>query len=192
MHRFYAAAETHSGNCVTSSTGVTATPASASAFCVPPVERISHLHFVSLLQNRRGRFYRRRREARGHDRGWWMVDREWWDRELSLFYRFIGCNAIVAHLVLFCYNLLEHSHHVRSHISQGRRGQKGAKHVLIIEDEHALSHALELKFTHEGFVCTVANNGAEGLKEANTGKICSHPPRSHHARDGRLYVSGAA
>jgi DNA-binding response OmpR family regulator len=48
--------------------------------------------------------------------------------------------------------------------------KKSAKHVLIIEDEHPLSHALELKFTHEGFICTVANNGAEGLKEASTGK----------------------
>lgn len=46
----------------------------------------------------------------------------------------------------------------------------GGKRILIIEDEHPLSHALELKFTHEGFECTVANNGAEGLKEANTGK----------------------
>lgn len=44
------------------------------------------------------------------------------------------------------------------------------KHILIIEDERPLSHALELKFTHEGFQCTVANNGLEGLKEANTGK----------------------
>ena len=48
--------------------------------------------------------------------------------------------------------------------------KKNAKRVLIVEDEHPLSHALELKFTHEGFACTVANNGAEGLKEANTGK----------------------
>jgi DNA-binding response OmpR family regulator len=46
----------------------------------------------------------------------------------------------------------------------------GGKRILIIEDERPLSHALELKFTHEGFACTVANNGAEGLKEANTGK----------------------
>lgn len=45
-----------------------------------------------------------------------------------------------------------------------------ARHILIVEDEHPLSHALELKFTHEGFACTVANNGVEGLKEANTGK----------------------
>ncbi|OGJ59147.1 hypothetical protein A2881_02640 [Candidatus Peribacteria bacterium RIFCSPHIGHO2_01_FULL_55_13] len=55
--------------------------------------------------------------------------------------------------------------------AKGGGAKKGAKHVLIIEDEHALSHALELKFTHEGFICTVANNGAEGLKEANTGKF---------------------
>jgi DNA-binding response OmpR family regulator len=47
----------------------------------------------------------------------------------------------------------------------------GGKRILIIEDERPLSHALELKFTHEGFDCTVANNGAEGLKEANTGKF---------------------
>ncbi|OGJ65913.1 hypothetical protein A3G69_01265 [Candidatus Peribacteria bacterium RIFCSPLOWO2_12_FULL_53_10] len=48
--------------------------------------------------------------------------------------------------------------------------KKGAKRILIVEDERPLSHALELKFTHEGFACTVANSGVEGLKEANTGK----------------------
>jgi DNA-binding response OmpR family regulator len=38
-----------------------------------------------------------------------------------------------------------------------------AKKVLIIEDEAALSHALNLKLTHEGFNVTVAGNGQEGL-----------------------------
>ncbi len=37
------------------------------------------------------------------------------------------------------------------------------KQVLIIEDEKPLSHALELKLTHEGFAVTVAGNGQEGL-----------------------------
>jgi DNA-binding response OmpR family regulator len=44
------------------------------------------------------------------------------------------------------------------------------RRILIIEDEHPLAHALELKFQHEGFDCTVTNNGVDGLKEANTGK----------------------
>lgn len=52
----------------------------------------------------------------------------------------------------------------------GEGSKTGAKCILIIEDERPLSHALELKFSHEGFACTVANNGTEGLKEANTGK----------------------
>ena len=45
----------------------------------------------------------------------------------------------------------------------------GKKRVLIVEDEHPLAHALELKFTHEGFACTVTSNGEEGLKAANAG-----------------------
>lgn len=38
-----------------------------------------------------------------------------------------------------------------------------AKHVLIVEDERPLAHALELKLQHEGFTTTVANNGKDGL-----------------------------
>lgn len=38
-----------------------------------------------------------------------------------------------------------------------------SKHILIIEDEKPLAHALELKLTHEGFTVTVAHNGQEGL-----------------------------
>ncbi len=38
-----------------------------------------------------------------------------------------------------------------------------AKHILIVEDERPLAHALELKLTHEGFEVTVANNGKDGL-----------------------------
>jgi DNA-binding response OmpR family regulator len=38
-----------------------------------------------------------------------------------------------------------------------------AKKVLIVEDETALSHALSLKLTHEGFTVTVAGNGQQGL-----------------------------
>jgi DNA-binding response OmpR family regulator len=37
------------------------------------------------------------------------------------------------------------------------------KHVLIVEDEKPLSHALALKLGHEGFAVTVAQNGQEGL-----------------------------
>jgi DNA-binding response OmpR family regulator len=41
---------------------------------------------------------------------------------------------------------------------------KGQKRVLIVEDEKPLSHALELKLQHTGFVTTVAQNGQECLK----------------------------
>jgi DNA-binding response OmpR family regulator len=34
-----------------------------------------------------------------------------------------------------------------------------AKRVLIVEDERPLSHALDLKLTHEGFETVVADNG---------------------------------
>lgn len=37
------------------------------------------------------------------------------------------------------------------------------KHILIVEDERPLAHALELKLTHEGFAVTTASNGQEGL-----------------------------
>jgi DNA-binding response OmpR family regulator len=37
------------------------------------------------------------------------------------------------------------------------------KHILIIEDEKPLAHALDLKLQHEGFAVTVAGNGQEGV-----------------------------
>jgi DNA-binding response OmpR family regulator len=40
------------------------------------------------------------------------------------------------------------------------------KRVLIVEDERPLAHALELKFSHEGYETKVCSNGAEGLKMA--------------------------
>ncbi len=48
--------------------------------------------------------------------------------------------------------------------------QAGPKHILIIEDERPLAHALELKMSHEGYDTKVASTGEEGLKEAATGK----------------------
>ena len=45
------------------------------------------------------------------------------------------------------------------------------KHILIVEDEKPLAHALELKMKHEGYEPTVANNGTEGLKAALTGTL---------------------
>lgn len=42
--------------------------------------------------------------------------------------------------------------------------------ILIIEDEHPLAHALELKMAHEGFETTVASTGKMGLDEAITDK----------------------
>lgn len=38
------------------------------------------------------------------------------------------------------------------------------KKVLIVEDEKPLSHALELKLTHEGFTVSVAQNGQQCLE----------------------------
>jgi len=43
------------------------------------------------------------------------------------------------------------------------------KHVLIIEDEKPLAHALELKLQHEGFTTTVAHNGQEGVDLFSSG-----------------------
>lgn len=37
------------------------------------------------------------------------------------------------------------------------------KKVLVFEDEKPLSHALELKLTHEGMTVMVASDGQEGL-----------------------------
>ena len=42
------------------------------------------------------------------------------------------------------------------------------KHVLIIEDERPLAHALELKLVSSGYETVIASTGAEGLKEAQT------------------------
>jgi DNA-binding response OmpR family regulator len=43
------------------------------------------------------------------------------------------------------------------------------KHVLIVEDEKPLLHALELKLSHEGFAVTTAQNGQEGLDQLEKG-----------------------
>ncbi|MCA9370971.1 MAG: response regulator, partial [Candidatus Peregrinibacteria bacterium] len=47
--------------------------------------------------------------------------------------------------------------------------KKKGKKVLIVEDERPLAHALELKFSHEGYAVTIATDGAEALKQANSG-----------------------
>lgn len=39
------------------------------------------------------------------------------------------------------------------------------KRVLIVEDEKPLSHALELKLSHEGIEAVVANNGEECVEQ---------------------------
>lgn len=51
-----------------------------------------------------------------------------------------------------------------------KKKASNGKKVLIVEDERPLSHALELKFSHEGFDTHVCANGADGLKEAQSGK----------------------
>ena len=49
--------------------------------------------------------------------------------------------------------------------------KKTGKKILIVEDERPLAHALELKFTHEGYDVTIATDGAEALKIANAGSF---------------------
>ena len=49
--------------------------------------------------------------------------------------------------------------------------KKTGKKILIVEDERPLAHALELKFTHEGYDVTIATDGAEALKIANSGSF---------------------
>lgn len=52
-----------------------------------------------------------------------------------------------------------------------KKPTKGGKKILIVEDERPLAHALELKFTHEGYDVTIATDGEEGLKVANASKF---------------------
>jgi DNA-binding response OmpR family regulator len=49
--------------------------------------------------------------------------------------------------------------------------EKKAKRILIADDEHALSKALSLKFTHEGFETVVVGNGEEALAEIKKGGV---------------------
>lgn len=44
-----------------------------------------------------------------------------------------------------------------------------AKHILIVEDERPLSHALDLKLQHEGFETKIATNGQEALDALKDG-----------------------
>ena len=39
--------------------------------------------------------------------------------------------------------------------------------ILIVEDEHPLAHALELKFSQEGYEVVITPDGEDGLKTAN-------------------------
>lgn len=47
----------------------------------------------------------------------------------------------------------------------------GQKRVLIVEDEKPLSHALDLKLQHEGFITSVATNGEDCLKLIEEGEF---------------------
>lgn len=49
--------------------------------------------------------------------------------------------------------------------------EAGKSRILIVEDEHPLSHALELKLASTGYETVVAATGLEGLKAAETGKF---------------------
>ncbi len=46
---------------------------------------------------------------------------------------------------------------------------KGLARILIVEDEKPLSHALQLKLTHEGYDVVVASTGTEGMARAKEG-----------------------
>ncbi|OGJ54556.1 hypothetical protein A3D11_01815 [Candidatus Peribacteria bacterium RIFCSPHIGHO2_02_FULL_49_16] len=46
-----------------------------------------------------------------------------------------------------------------------KQKKQPGKRILIVEDEHPLAHALELKFNHEGFDTVVATNGRQALEE---------------------------
>ncbi|MFA5021270.1 MAG: response regulator [Patescibacteria group bacterium] len=50
---------------------------------------------------------------------------------------------------------------------------KSSKHkrVLIVEDEHPLAHALELKLRNQGLETVIAANGKQGLDEVSKGNI---------------------
>ena len=48
--------------------------------------------------------------------------------------------------------------------------EKTKKHILIVEDEKALSHALNIKLQQEGYTVTIASDGEEALQ-----KVESHP-----------------
>lgn len=45
------------------------------------------------------------------------------------------------------------------------------KHVLIVEDERPLAHALELKLQHEGFQTATAGNGKDALELIESGSF---------------------
>ncbi len=45
------------------------------------------------------------------------------------------------------------------------------KRILIVEDEHPLAHALELKLRSHGFDTMIASNGKEGLEAVAAGKF---------------------
>jgi len=50
-------------------------------------------------------------------------------------------------------------------MDMNKGGIMATKRVLIVEDEKPLSHALELKLSHEGIEAVVANNGEECVEQ---------------------------
>ena len=44
-----------------------------------------------------------------------------------------------------------------------------SKHVLVVEDEKPLAHALQLKLESQGFTVTITSDGQEGLTALETG-----------------------
>lgn len=54
-----------------------------------------------------------------------------------------------------------------------KQTKTNGKKILIVEDERPLAHALELKFSHEGYEVEIATDGAEALKLANSSKYAA-------------------
>jgi DNA-binding response OmpR family regulator len=49
------------------------------------------------------------------------------------------------------------------HMARTRTAQKRQRHILIIEDEKPLSHALQMKLLNEGYAVIIAEDGQEAL-----------------------------
>ena len=56
-------------------------------------------------------------------------------------------------------------------MAEAKTKPKAGKKILIVEDEKPLAHALQLKFTNEGYDVTLAEDGQVGLSSARSQKF---------------------